>query len=180
MIRILLFSLTCLCLTACQNPAVPEAQRDFENRLEAIGKLYKKGDSSAQRQANEATAIGQRGALFHQLAASPEFTDWICTVKEVHAAALATQPELVLNLDCGFFSLRNAGDLIERSGPSPQAIMQDSPLYGVVQSLGRGDRVSVSGDFQVVRGKIRECSLTTSGGMSEPEFGVIFTNISLQ
>ena len=135
MIRILLF--TCLLLTACQHPAIPEAQRDFEERLEAIRELYEKGDSSAQRQANEAAAVEQRNALFRQMAASPAFTGWICTVKDVHPAPLAIQPDIVLDLDCGFFILRNVGDLIERSGPPPQAIMQDSPLYSVVQSLAR-------------------------------------------
>ena len=58
--------------------------------------------------------------------------------------------------------------------------MQDSPLYGVVQSLGKGDRISVSGEFQIVHDKIRECSITTGGGMSEPEFGVIFSSIQRQ
>lgn len=169
-----------LLLAGCQNPTAPEAQRDLESRLEALCDLYEKGESSAQRQTNEAAAVEQRNALFRQMAASPAFTGWICTVKDVHPAPLATQPELVLDLDCGFFSLRNAGDLVERSGPPPQAIMQDGPLYGVVQSLGKGDRVSVSGEFQVAHGMIRECSLTTGGGMSEPEFGVIFSSIQRQ
>ena len=169
-----------LLLAGCQNPTAPEAQRHLESRLEALCDLYEKGESSAQRQPNEAAAVEQRNALFRQMAASPAFTGWICTVKDVHPAPLATQPELVLDLDCGFFSLRNAGDLVERSGPPPQAIMQDGPLYGVVQSLGKGDRVSVAGEFQVAHGMIRECSLTTGGGMSEPEFGVIISSLQRQ
>lgn len=175
---VLLFLICSLSLPACvSGPEKPEEQKAFADRLAESYKAYERASSAEQR----SQSIESRKELMAQWGASPEFSEWVCTVHDVLAARVPDDPRkmLALPLRCGEFTITN---ILERSPDEAVpagAILEGTNFYDTTLQLNMQETVIVSGRFMVTdSGRIRETSLTEYGSMRNPEFGVIYTYIS--
>jgi len=169
-----------LLLAGCgsSSPEKPAAQTSLETKLKEILAVYKQGGTQAQSDENHKKAVEMRDALFTELAGKPSFDGWLCKVSDVEKLSLSKQNELGLEVDCGFFTLYNARGLtLSKPEDNPQAIPTGHPLHDVLMRLNKNDMVKVSGAFKIFQGKIRESSLTTSGGMVKPELEASFNAV---
>jgi len=143
----------------------------------SLVEVYKQGGTQAQRDENHQKAMAMRDALFAELAQTPSFDGWVCKVSDV-VKGNSKQNELGLDANCGFFALHNArGFGLAASEDNAPAIPAGHPLHDILMKLNKNDMVKVSGAFQISQGKIRESSMTTSGGMVSPDFNVVFSAV---
>lgn len=173
----ILLLLACTLAACVSGPEKPEEQKGFAARLTEHYRAYERASSAQDR----SQAIENRKELMAEWGASPEFSGWVCNVHDILAARLPNGSEkmLVLPLRCGDFTIRNILESDGSDAVPAGAILEGTALYDTTVNLNMEETVIVSGHFMVMdSGRIRENSVTEYGSMRNPEFLVIYTEIS--
>lgn len=177
-VLLLLFATLGALLSGCDEAKrfpVPSAQEQFTSVVESHISQYK----AAANELQKSTLRTNRKQALERALPDTTVSGWIGTIKKMETTSdgkagitvqLQGSPILLMTWNNGFSDLFGS-TLIEHG----------SALYNRIASLSTGARVSVSGTFFTDKhDHVRECSVTESGSMTEPEFLFRFSDVTNQ
>lgn len=142
------------------------------NIVDESRELYEKAGKAAPLERDEARsrAVENRASAMQREFADGSVEHWKVTLDDIFQDDKARSVSLEMKLPCDA-TLKTSSD---------HAIQTNSPLYSVLKTLRRGDKITVSGQFIIDHKDdfFNEMSLTQSGSMDEPEYLFRVTTIN--
>lgn len=159
---------------ATQAPAyvIPQDEQNFVN---IIGTFIQQYGQAANDMQKGAVRTARRAAICSAFP-SMHVKDWVGSIATLDSTDKGNGV-LGVSLNENLTVTTNNNDLSDSLGTAT-TIPESSPLFAIVSKMKTGDAVIFSGDFQPSDNDcFDELSLTTDGGMQQPEFEFKFTNV---
>jgi uncharacterized protein len=164
-------------LNACSNE--PEGPGPSQDHFCSVVQGFIRDYNAASKAGANAAGLSQirynrRNALVAMMK-SGNATNWKGVVKNIDTDIIGNG-ELSVRLSCGEQPISDVEVYSDRT------IDKDSPLYATLIGLRPGNKINLSGSFEIdssVNDYIDEKSLTEDGSMTNPEFGFRFRYFEL-